>query len=847
MPVEATPTTNPPAGRLGFAGLSTLSGPSNATDPPDPYLAVGPDHIAQTTNVSLRITKRNGGAETSIPLLDFFQLPLGYQDTDPRVMYDSLHARWIVTDVSWLCLANDGNPYGLLDLAVSDSADPLGDYTIWYWVFPNYLPDFAALGSSSDKLAFGANLFRMPAGFESDCMSQPGNEYYGADILVFEWVDLLAEGGSNGYIDTKELPGNPWFTTPRIAVQTPATSAGLHVIAEQSVDGGITWTPFYMNIIGSVAAGTVDIPTEFDLTSEGVAGAWVNPPPPQQPGPDPYDIVTEKIDSRPTDAVWQGGRLAFVSTHGCTPLGDTVMRDCVRVTEINTSAADADTPPTLNQDFLIAENVRDSYFGGVGFALDGTLHAAWTRSSAAPGDYPSSATAYQLRSDADNTISATEVLVPGADFYQGVRWGDYVGVAQDPQVPNAVWQGNQYAAADGTWATYVSQLQTGGSSYVPIPPVRVLDTRPAYEIGMAGVFAANTPRTFQVAGAFGIPAKAIAVTGNVTIANQTGGGYLSVTPTANVNPTSSTINFPLGDTRANNLTIPLTANGKLAGVYKAQAGKTTHLIVDITGYFLAGDEDATYGPITPVRALDTRPGFAIGLSGPLAANMPRQLNITGLPTIPDDATAITGNLTVVGQTKAGYLSITKTSVINPATSTLNFPFGDTRANGVSVPLNAAGGLWIVYKASGGSTHVILDVTGYYRNDASGLLFYPLTPGRIMDTRPGAVLSGRTGPFQANVARALDVRPHWGIPVTAGALTGNLTVVGQSAAGYVSITVTPTNDPETSTLNFPLGDIRANGVTVRINNASPRIGLVYKAPAGKSTHLILDVSGYFSSP
>ena len=107
--------------------------------------------------------------------------------------------------------------------------------------------------------------------------------------------------------------------------------------------------------------------------------------------------------------------------------------------------------------------------------------------------------------------------------------------------------------------------------------------------------------------------------------------------------------------------------------------------------------------------------------------MPRQLNITGLPAIPADAKAITGNLTVVGQTRAGYLSITKTNVPNPTTSNLNFPLGDTRANGISVPLNAGGGLWIVYKASGGSTHVILDVTGYYRNDPSGLLLLPAEP------------------------------------------------------------------------------------------------------------------------
>ena len=118
----------------------------------------------------------------------------------------------------------------------------------------------------------------------------------------------------------------------------------------------------------------------------------------------------------------------------------------------------------------------------------------------------------------------------------------------------------------------------------------MFSTRAASAWGLTGPFAANTPRVFQVAGKPGIPTNAIAVTGNVTVTNQTAGGYLSVTPTAVVNPLSSTINFPVGDNRANNVTIPLSADGKLAAVYKAPGGRTTQLIFDVTGYFLAGKE-----------------------------------------------------------------------------------------------------------------------------------------------------------------------------------------------------------------------------------------------------------------
>ncbi len=81
--------------------------------------------------------------------------------------------------------------------------------------------------------------------------------------------------------------------------------------------------------------------------------------------------------------------------------------------------------------------------------------------------------------------------------------------------------------------------------------------------------------------------------------------------------------------------------------------------------------------------------------------------------------AITGNLTVTGQTKAGYLSLTPTSVPNPATSTLNFPLGDTRANNVTVKLGAGGILYVVYQGGSGKVHAILDVTGYFREQRGG--------------------------------------------------------------------------------------------------------------------------------
>jgi hypothetical protein len=53
-----------------------------------------------------------------------------------------------------------------------------------------------------------------------------------------------------------------------------------------------------------------------------------------------------------------------------------------------------------------------------------------------------------------------------------------------------------------------------------------------------------------------------------------------------------------------------------------------------------------------------------------------------------------------------------------------------------------------------------------------------------------------------------------------------------------------DDPTSSTLNFPLGDDRANGGTVAIGPTGT-LSITYVAPsAGPIAHVIFDVTGYF---
>ena len=129
-----------------------------------------------------------------------------------------------------------------------------------------------------------------------------------------------------------------------------------------------------------------------------------------------------------------------------------------------------------------------------------------------------------------------------------------------------------------------------GATYHTVAPARVLDSRTgANHIG-ASTFHSMTKQTVLIAnGSSGVPTAAVAVTGNVTVTNQTALGYVTVAPslTSGVAPPTSTINFPTKDNRANGVTVQLASGGKLDFMYCGGASSNTvDIVFDVTGYFI---------------------------------------------------------------------------------------------------------------------------------------------------------------------------------------------------------------------------------------------------------------------
>ncbi len=138
----------------------------------------------------------------------------------------------------------------------------------------------------------------------------------------------------------------------------------------------------------------------------------------------------------------------------------------------------------------------------------------------------------------------------------------------------------------------------------------------------------------------------------------------------------------------------------------------------------ASSAPSTIVTIDPVRILDTRDPVNIGLPGPFVSAISQKLQVTGVA-VPAGATGVLLNVTVVGPTAAGFLSVRPGDANGaPSTSSLNFKAGDIVPNSVQVGLpttgDHAGQIDITYDAFGQlgpTTEVLIDVVGYMTKEA----------------------------------------------------------------------------------------------------------------------------------
>lgn len=178
-------------------------------------------------------------------------------------------------------------------------------------------------------------------------------------------------------------------------------------------------------------------------------------------------------------------------------------------------------------------------------------------------------------------------------------WQIYLGVVPLLSLPGSTAYWNTSGFPPGVYTAVLRIENTAGfveslprlvtvdaarpNGFYTIAPCRVFDSRNSVPLQTGSI------RTIGVGGSCGIPLGARAVAANVTVINATVPGYASLYRGNDPVPSTGTIHFVPGATRANNAVLPLAADGTgTLAIFVSDMGGagSVQMIVDVSGYFL---------------------------------------------------------------------------------------------------------------------------------------------------------------------------------------------------------------------------------------------------------------------
>ena len=138
------------------------------------------------------------------------------------------------------------------------------------------------------------------------------------------------------------------------------------------------------------------------------------------------------------------------------------------------------------------------------------------------------------------------------------------------------------------------------------------------------------------------------------------------------------------------------------------------------------------------------------------------------------------------------------------------------------------------------------------NLSADLVFTPLTPCRIVDTRNagGTIPAGTARGFKAwgaNFTAQGGAATNCGIPqnTNVAALALNLVAIFPATDGWMATYPFGGTLPLSSTINYLAGTVLANGAIVKVSQTSAAFD--WNLHTISTTHFLADVTGYYSRP
>jgi Secretion system C-terminal sorting domain len=417
-----------------FAGISMTN-----SIPPDPIVAVGPNHIIAMVNTRFKIFDKAGNVLKDISAGSFFS-SLGVtalSPFDPQIMYDHYSGRWIMV---W-DQEDDASQTAYFLLAVSDDDNPLGT---WYeWALPanlngsvnsNTWSDYPGIGYDDNALYIDGRQFPFGGGYlqYNRIRIIPKSDLYQGAAGQVNWTDLW----NITYPNNSQKPD-----VIRPAITYGSTNNTFYLL--HSPYGGNFVTLFTItDPLGSATLTGVNVPVTY----------FVNAPNANQLGGGslPIEVGGSTIKHAPT---FRDGYLYASHAIANPNQLNHIALGYLKI-DVNTSTAVED----------YAFGATDYYLYYPNLAVDTSDNVCLTYSMSGDSIYAGAYYTTRLSSDPPG-FEPSSTLKAGVgnyvvDYGSGRnRWGDYMGAFTDPSDENNIWIFTEYVSATNVWNTWTGEVR----------------------------------------------------------------------------------------------------------------------------------------------------------------------------------------------------------------------------------------------------------------------------------------------------------------------------------------------------------------------------------------------------
>lgn len=442
--------------------------PFTATVPPDSEMTVGPNHMIATVNVSLEIYDKAGNV--LIPAIPFGVIyPLGVVPFDacsggfpfdPDVVYDESTDRFII--------GYDGGG-AFYCMLTSVGSDPFSFWLNWF-DGSNALAeffDFPHMGVGADEIFIGSNQF--------------GAGFLGGAVFAVDKASLYAGTPPALAVVRQDVPR--FDSTPQPAnslgeIEGTFPTSGPHYIMTEVFDGihhsVYSWDdPFGANTFS--LEGDVDLAAASGVPCPGFA---CFPVPVTQAG---SAVTLAGNDFRGQETKYRNGSLWTAQTVSCNPGSGVV--NCIRWAEIDPTGVipgpvdgggfliSATTDGVVQAGVFSSDDGNHRWFPSLTVNMCGDMAIGYSKSG--PGIFPSVAITGRRHTDLPGFVRSEVDVIGGSESYRSFqdpaapnRWGDYSGMAMDP---NGVhfWHLGEYAGPSSNvfanWQNVISKSKFGCS------------------------------------------------------------------------------------------------------------------------------------------------------------------------------------------------------------------------------------------------------------------------------------------------------------------------------------------------------------------------------------------------